>query len=78
MACLGCKNNLSLLEKQKLSKERKAIFESRLAACKACEHSKVTLGVKTLIRCGICGCFVEVKARFPNQHCPEDRWETAV
>ncbi len=41
----------------------------RLAICQACEY--LIAGER---RCSKCGCFVEVKARFRTQACPQGRW----
>ena len=41
----------------------------RLAICGACEF--LIAGER---RCSKCGCFVEAKARFRTQGCPQGRW----
>ncbi len=46
------------------------IYRSRMAVCWACEYHKGS-------RCGICGCFVALKALFPAERCPATapRWD---
>ena len=57
---------------QKLSKEK---VEERYKICEACEHFNG-------IRCSKCGCCVNTqethfnKLIFPNEECPDGRWET--
>ena len=41
----------------------------RLAICEACPNL-----IPQERRCAKCGCFVELKASFRTQACPEDRW----
>lgn len=43
-------------------------YRYRVGECESCEH---LIGLK---RCGICGCFVHLKARFNSMECPEGRW----
>jgi len=54
--------------------QQAAMVESRLSTCRQCEHSTTTLGAEILIRCKMCGCFMEVKARFRHLHCAIDLW----
>ncbi len=46
-------------------------YVTRLEICKRCEKVKFFFG---RMRCGVCGCFLEIKAWFPRLHCPENRW----
>ena len=50
--------------------EWKERARKRLSTCRECEHYKPITR-----RCGVCGCFVEVKARIPYFQCPEGKWE---
>jgi len=51
--------------------------ERRLSICRgvsndgsdACEHL-----AWPGLNCGVCGCFVDIKARFKKQHCPLGKW----
>lgn len=51
--------------------------ERRLATCRgvaddgsdACEHL-----AWPGLNCGVCGCFVDLKAAFKKQHCPIGKW----
>lgn len=43
------------------------LVERRLAVCRACEHLR---GVK----CGLCRCYVEFKARLRSEECPDGKW----
>ena len=48
------------------------IFESynrRLDICKSCDKFDGT-------KCGVCGCFMKVKAAIPMSDCPENKWES--
>ena len=46
-----------------------ALYEERLAACKACEHLMNGM-------CRVCGCFVEMRAAVKKNYCPgvEKAW----
>jgi hypothetical protein len=46
-------------------------YEARLAACDACPHL-----MREKMRCGLCGCMLETKARWRTTTCPDDptRW----
>jgi len=46
-------------------------YRQRLGACNACEHLQ-----KKHMRCGLCGCLVEHKAKWKNTTCPDtpQRW----
>ena len=48
-------------------------YLDRLAACKDCPHL-----VEKHMRCGLCGCFLEMKARMKTSTCPDkpSRWDT--
>jgi tetratricopeptide (TPR) repeat protein len=39
----------------------------RLQACASCEHH-------TGLRCRVCGCFTDAKARLPHEDCPLGKW----
>jgi tetratricopeptide (TPR) repeat protein len=43
------------------------LVQQRLHTCAACEHH-------TGVRCRICGCFTQVKARLPHEDCPIGKW----
>lgn len=46
--------------------------QARLAVCnEPCAFLGSALGQKT---CTACGCFVEIKASFPLEHCPKSKW----
>jgi hypothetical protein len=42
-------------------------YRRRLEVCSTCEHH-------TGLRCRICGCFTDAKARLPYEDCPAGRW----
>ena len=44
-------------------------YEERLQECDACPH----LLNKTM-QCGLCGCYVEHKAKWQTSNCPDNRW----
>ncbi|MFQ5652070.1 MAG: DUF6171 family protein [bacterium] len=50
-------------------------YRTKLKICGQCEQAKYLLG---RLRCGVCGCFVEVKAAFPSLDCPLEKWQQAV
>jgi len=43
-------------------------YKQRLLKCNSCEHLKNK-------RCGLCGCVVEVKAKWATSDCPDNRWK---
>lgn len=43
-------------------------YEKRLSTCADCPHIKD-------IRCGMCGCIVEEKAKWATADCPDNRWD---
>jgi hypothetical protein len=43
------------------------VHGERLRVCRACEHH-------TGLRCRVCGCFTEVKARMLHEECPLGKW----
>jgi hypothetical protein len=45
-------------------------LEKRLKQCAACSHH-------TGLRCRICGCFTNLKARLPHEQCPINQWPPA-
>lgn len=44
-----------------------ATLRDRRQRCAVCVHS-------TALRCRVCGCFIELKARLPEEDCPLGRW----
>ena len=46
------------------------IYEERIAICRGCKHYLSLLG-----NCGICKCFMKVKARIAPMECPKKYWE---
>lgn len=57
------------LLKRILPEEIEIMAEQRLAICKSCEHLR-----EKFTQCGLCGCFMEIKSRFPDQKCPANKW----
>ena len=45
------------------------IYQDRIAICKSCDHYLSLLG-----NCGICKCFMKVKARLAPMRCPKKYW----
>ncbi len=45
------------------------VYEDRIAICKSCKHYLSLLG-----NCGICKCFMKVKARLAPMSCPQKYW----
>ena len=47
-------------------------YIERLEACNNCEHL-----IKTTMRCGLCGCLLEHKAKWKTTSCPDKppRWK---
>ena len=45
------------------------IYEDRIAICKGCSYYSSVLG-----NCGICLCFMKVKARIAPMECPKKYW----
>lgn len=52
-----------------LPAELREKVNQRLAICNACEHYN-----KDTSRCGVCGCFMKVKAMLPGVSCPKKKW----
>tara|TARA_R110002012_G_scaffold218422_2_gene389731 strand:- start:1314 stop:1709 length:396 start_codon:yes stop_codon:yes gene_type:complete len=48
----------------------KEIYEDRIAICKSCDYYLSLLG-----NCGICKCFMKVKARIAPMECPKKYWQ---
>ena len=46
------------------------VYEDRLAICKGCSFYHSLLG-----NCGICKCFMKIKARIAPQECPKKYWQ---
>ena len=47
-------------------------YKARLQECDACPHLK-----RDEMRCGLCGCYIEHKAKWRTSNCPDDRWKKA-
>ena len=48
-------------------------YAERVQECDACPHLD-----RENMRCGLCGCFVEHKARWQTSNCPDHRWPRIV
>tara|TARA_R100000655_G_scaffold108074_1_gene159388 strand:- start:1553 stop:1978 length:426 start_codon:yes stop_codon:yes gene_type:complete len=46
------------------------IYEERIKVCKDCVYYSKILG-----NCKICGCFMKIKARISQMHCPKYYWK---
>jgi hypothetical protein len=46
-------------------------YEGRIAACAACGNSETAAFG---LACSLCGCNMNIKARFLASKCPENRW----
>jgi hypothetical protein len=44
-------------------------YNYRLKTCDSCEHLR-----KDAMRCGLCGCSVEHKAKWATSNCPKKKW----
>lgn len=47
------------------------LFKERVAICQTCEYFEGR-------RCKICGCFVDLKAKWAVQSCPVNNWEKVM
>jgi hypothetical protein len=45
------------------------VYEDRIEICKGCAYYYKPTG-----SCKICMCFMKIKARIANQHCPQKYW----
>lgn len=54
-----------------LFKPTSKLAKNRLKICKRCSHRTKFLGKDT---CGLCGCFIHLKAEVKEEHCDDDRW----
>ena len=50
-----------------------ASYKKRLETCDSCEHLR-----RSAMRCGMCGCLVEQKAKWATANCPDKRWPKEV
>lgn len=50
-----------------------AQYAERVQTCDACPHL-----LREEMRCGLCGCFVEHKAKWQTSNCPDNRWEKII
>jgi len=50
-------------------RSEKEIMDARLAICKTCEFFKPSTN-----QCRKCGCFMKLKTRLSNAHCPIGKW----
>ena len=57
--------------KIKKDNTKKYSYAQRIEICKSCEHSYTSL---KRVRCKVCKCFMEIKARIPYLSCPKDKW----
>ena len=50
-------------------------YIERLEACNSCEHL-----IKPQMRCGLCGCLLEHKAKWKTTECPDksSRWKKQI
>tara|TARA_R110000824_G_scaffold107747_2_gene254268 strand:+ start:5694 stop:6119 length:426 start_codon:yes stop_codon:yes gene_type:complete len=46
------------------------VYKKRIAVCKKCDYYFSPTG-----SCKICGCFMKIKARISQQHCPKYYWK---
>lgn len=46
------------------------VYEDRIEICKGCAYYYKPTG-----SCKICMCFMKIKARIANQHCPQKYWD---
>jgi hypothetical protein len=47
-----------------------SVYQNRYEICLSCPL--LNQKMKT---CGLCGCFMKLKATLPNAYCPENKWE---
>jgi len=50
-----------------------AEYAERVQECDACPHLE-----RDHMRCGLCGCYVEHKAKWQTANCPDSRWKKIV
>ena len=48
-------------------------YTERVQECDACPHLE-----RDNMRCGMCGCYVEHKAKWQTANCPDNRWNKIV
>ena len=48
-------------------------YTERVQDCDACPHLE-----REYMRCGLCGCYVEHKAKWQTATCPDNRWKKIV
>ncbi len=58
-------------QRNKESFVSRLVYRERLEVCKECEKVKYLLG---RMRCGECGCFLELKAAVSLMKCPLGKW----
>tara|TARA_R100000231_G_scaffold35832_1_gene31782 strand:- start:210 stop:434 length:225 start_codon:yes stop_codon:yes gene_type:complete len=45
----------------------KDVYEQRLQICNTCEDREGR-------RCGVCGCYLSMKAKWKTEECPNKKW----
>ena len=48
-------------------------YASRVQTCDACVHLE-----RSEMRCGLCRCNIEHKAKWQTSNCPDNRWEKII
>ena len=68
----GWSSNIDVHAIQQMNNTRKIRnYRKRLALCKECVYVK---NVTKRMRCGLCGCYLGIKASLPFMHCPVNKW----
>lgn len=51
----------------------KSEFDRRVSICDECPYKQTLLAQR---QCGICGCFIDIKAKLKDMHCPlgQPKW----
>ena len=48
-------------------------YASRVQTCDSCVHLE-----RSEMRCGLCGCVIEHKAKWQTSSCPDNKWEKII
>lgn len=68
--CPGCEQEPESSEAlTEDTSEIKLTYEDKITICRSCPNL-----IPVSEKCNLCGCYMQVKARFPFFHCPEEKW----
>lgn len=71
--CPDCNQQESVEQEELIEllveEQPKLTYEDKIAICRTCPNLQPVTE-----KCSLCGCYMQVKARFPFFSCPEEKW----